>query len=210
MSLVSIVYGRNFISAVSDGRGTDGNTIVDEDIQKIYKINSRTIIAFTGSFAPMEEKGQQHYLYEDIIELAVECFRNNTVKNAMKKFSSCIKENWPGEKFGSFQVAIVSLVENGNRDTLRLSTNNNPKEKYEMHKIKTDDQMSNIILTHQIGDQAKKISAVLVEKLQKSILPDLSNAIEASQSEQVKLNHWVSTYDVSVNNNVYSLVLKRN
>lgn len=210
MSLVSIVYGRNFISAVSDGRGSSNNNIVDENIQKIREIDSRTIIAFTGAFAPMERNGQQYYLYEDIIRLAKECLINNTVKNAMKQFSNHIKENFPNEEFGNFQVTIVSLVENGNRDTLRLSTNNNPENKYSIDKIKADDQIRNVIMTHQIGDKAKEINDTLVGNLKKSMLPDSSNAIEVSQNEQVKLNHQVSTYDDSVNDNVYRLVLKRN
>lgn len=75
MSLVSIVYGRNFISAVSDGLGKNGIDIVDENVQKICKINSRTIIGFAGEFIAVEKDGQQHYLYEDIIALAEECFR---------------------------------------------------------------------------------------------------------------------------------------
>lgn len=217
MSLVSIVFGRNFISAVSDGRGSNDNNIVSENVQKICKVNSKTIIAFTGAFTVMERNGQQYYLYEDIIALAEEFFRNNTVKNAMKQISDYIKENWSSEKFGNFQIAIVSLVENGNRDTLSLHTNNNPKDKYEIDKIKADKQISNVILTYQIGDKAKKMNVTFIANLEKSIanlekstLSDLSNVIEASQNEQVKLNHRVSTYDDSVNNNVYRLVLKRN
>ncbi|MCT3057286.1 hypothetical protein [Leuconostoc citreum] len=210
MSLVSIVYGKNFISAVSDGRGSSDNKIVDENIQKIREINSRTIIAFTGAFVAVEGNGQQFYLYEDIIGLAEKCFRNNTVKNAMKLFSTYIKEKRSSEEFGNFQITIVSLVENGNHDTLRLSTDNNPKNKYAIDKIKADDHIGNVIMTHQIGDKAEEINATFVENLQKSIFSDLSNAIQVYQDEQVKLNHQVSTYDDSVNENVYKLVLKRN
>ncbi|MDV8935937.1 hypothetical protein [Leuconostoc sp.] len=210
MSLVSIVFGRNFISAVSDGRGSSDNKIIDENVKKIRKINSRTLIAFTGAFAIIERNGRQHYLYEDIIELAVVCFKKNRVKKAMKLFDTYIKEHWPIDDFGSFQVVIVSLVENDNCDTLWLTTNNNPKEKSYIHKIKSDKPLGHVILTHQADDKAKGISATFIENLEKSILPDLSNVVEVSQNEQVKLNHQVSIYDDSVNDNVYKIVLQRN
>lgn len=210
MSLVSIVFGRNFISAVSDGRGSSDNKIIDENVKKIRKINSRTLIAFTGAFATIERNGRQHYLYEDIIELAVVCFKKNRVKKAMKLFDTYIKEHWPIDDFGSFQVVIVSLVENDNCDTLWLTTNNNPKEKSYIHKIKSDKPLGHVILTHQADDKAKGISATFIENLEKSILPDLSNVVEVSQNEQVKLNHQVSIYDDSVNDNVYKIVLQRN
>ena len=210
MSLVSIVFGRNFISAVSDGRGSSDNKIIDENVKKIRKINSRTLIAFTGAFATIERNGQQHYLYEDIIDLAVVCFNKNRVKNAMKLFDAYIKEHWPIDDFGSFQVVIVSLVENDNCDTLRLTTNNNPKEECHIHKIQSDKPLGHAILTHQADDKAKEISATFIENLEKSILPDLSNVVEVSQNEQIKLNHQVSIYDDSVNDNVYKIVLQRN
>lgn len=210
MSLVSIVFGRNFISAVSDGRGSSDNKIIDENVKKIRKINSRTLIAFTGAFATIERNGQQHYLYEDIIDLAVVCFNKNRVKNAMKLFDANIKERWPIDDFGSFQVVIVSLVENDNCDTLRLTTNNNPKEECHINKIQSDKPLGHAILTHQSDDKAKEISATFIENLEKSILPDLSNVVEVSQNEQIKLNHQVSIYDDSVNDNVYKIVLQRN
>lgn len=128
----------------------------------------------------------------------------------MKQFSNYIKEKWPSKLLGNFQITIVSLVENGNRDTLMLHTNNNPENKYNIGKIKSDDQMCDVILTHQSYEKAQEIEENLIKNVQKSILPDLSNAVEVSQNEQVKLNHWVSTYDDSVNKNVYKLFLKRN
>jgi len=57
MSLVSIVATHEFVSLMGDGRGVhseDINTIVSEELQKVYKINDKVIVGFAGSDAVRE------------------------------------------------------------------------------------------------------------------------------------------------------------
>lgn len=178
MSLVSMVYGQNFISIFCDGRATDkAGKIISESEKKFKVINDNLIISMTGSSALFD------FLWAKISDLSKEYNSSQILRVIGEMISSIKKSEYNNyiSLIGCYIDAdgVKGIFQNSGEPLNAISA---PKGNDINYFIAAPDEFDN--------DKAGKIF--------EHYFSDTGNI----KLSQIKLNSYVASKSTSVNNNL--------
>lgn len=183
MSLVSMVFGSNFVSVVSDGLATDGEgNVVSANFKKFKVYNDKFIMTISGSSAVFD------HIFEDV-ERALQHFDADYV---MKKMANEIS-NADMTISPYMTVMMLNLANDGFYGIIQkagepVSTVVKPYERQYIYWISSP-----------IGSDSQSVGNKLNEFINKAKEIDLKSIRKA----QIQLNNYIAAqYPDSVNRNV--------
>lgn len=183
MSLVSMVFGSNFVSVVSDGLATDGEgNVVSNNFEKFKVYNDKFIMTISGS------SGVFDHIFEDV-EKALQHFDADYV---MKKVANEIS-NADMTISPYMTVMMLNLSENGFYGIFQKSGEpvSNVVKPYEGHCI--------YWISAPIGSNSQFVDNQFKKYLNQADSTDLKSIRKA----QIKLNNYIAAqYPDSVNRNI--------